>query len=685
MSLLQALGLAMPKVLSGKSGAPAATDQQKADARAYSQGTLAPLVAATEQAIAKVTAASVQEVLKKGLAEAKAGIAKFEAAGDLASLQTTSLTRLQHLGQIAAAIPRASAFADQDLARAARFIEDLDPAGSADIRARLKALQDEKKNTWPTGATFDDLERSVTTFGKTVQQLIADAEVLKKKLATQGEIDALKRRADQLKPRIDKASETGVPAFVERGQKQVRDRSASLQSYLAKGDLKSSEVVFSALGAALDNLDMYKKSAADFELRMKQAKDGPIKAALALKLVPPELAASRDKAMAGREAEIRALFDAGSVAEATAKIPAWEQESKAWAEAKAAYDNMHGAKPNASGLEKLAKAPGGGPVLDELVHDLPDDIPQEVLTAAIRARYGIKLRQFEHRKGTDGDDPDTSTKVNPKAPDKDVKVLYEVLGKVPLKDVKQVEEIDRYTKESGGALYDPGLFNDKIALYCGQHDDGNNQEFNKPGEVVPAGQHVDPDCEPVNTDVDMPYFDFATMHEVGHAVDDAKHVMNDARRRDAGWEEPSAGTIADLAANKFGYDADYILDMMKSKSGAPPKKQPKLPKGMNAAMWDLSRQKAEAWVQAVKVDAGIWWHAGQCKDNAIGDRVYHEAYEGSWVSYKLAARAQGITGYQFRAPGEWFAELYAAFWSKKLNPKHPAASWLKSLKADSMK
>ena len=77
--------------------------------------------------------------------------------------------------------------------------------------------------------------------------------------------------------------------------------------------------------------------------------------------------------------------------------------------------------------------------------------------------------------------------------------------------------------------------------------------------------------------------------------------------------------------------------------------------------------------------------AGTPAFNAIGDRVYHEAYAGSWVSYRLAARAQGITGYQFRAPAEWFAELYAAFWSKKLNPKHPAAAWLKSLKADSMK
>ena len=63
-----------------------------------------------------------------------------------------------------------------------------------------------------------------------------------------------------------------------------------------------------------------------------------------------------------------------------------------------------------------------------------------------------------------------------------------------------------------------------------------------------------------------------------------------------------------------------------------------------------------------------------CKNLAIGNRVYQEAYDyggGQWNSYALAARKQGIHGYQFRAPGEWFAELYAAYYSDKLKPSHP--------------
>ena len=49
------------------------------------------------------------------------------------------------------------------------------------------------------------------------------------------------------------------------------------------------------------------------------------------------------------------------------------------------------------------------------------------------------------------------------------------------------------------------------------------------------------------------------------------------------------------------------------------------------------------------------------------------------MSYLVAARKKGLTGYQFRAPAEWFAELYAGFKSNKLGAKHPAREWLKKL------
>ena len=89
-------------------------------------------------------------------------------------------------------------------------------------------------------------------------------------------------------------------------------------------------------------------------------------------------------------------------------------------------------------------------------------------------------------------------------------------------------------------------------------------------------------------------------------------------------------------------------------------------------------------------DAFDRWHAlataddvyrrqPDCDAITIGARIYHEAYARHWVSYLAAARSKGLTGYQFRAPGEWFAELYAGWKTKKLGPKHPALEWLTKL------
>jgi hypothetical protein len=69
----------------------------------------------------------------------------------------------------------------------------------------------------------------------------------------------------------------------------------------------------------------------------------------------------------------------------------------------------------------------------------------------------------------------------------------------------------------------------------------------------------------------------------------------------------------------------------------------------------------------------------QAKKLAIDGVIYQESYPNDWKSYLMAARSKGITGYQFRAPGEWFCELYAAYHSGKLKPGHPSEGWLSNL------
>jgi hypothetical protein len=81
-------------------------------------------------------------------------------------------------------------------------------------------------------------------------------------------------------------------------------------------------------------------------------------------------------------------------------------------------------------------------------------------------------------------------------------------------------------------------------------------------------------------------------------------------------------------------------------------------------------------------DSGLWDDGESgAKKYAVGNRVYQQSYSNSWWSYDVGARSKRLTNYQFRAPGEWFAESYAAYFMGKLAKDHPVAAWLRNEEA----
>jgi hypothetical protein len=46
----------------------------------------------------------------------------------------------------------------------------------------------------------------------------------------------------------------------------------------------------------------------------------------------------------------------------------------------------------------------------------------------------------------------------------------------------------------------------------------------------------------------------------------------------------------------------------------------------------------------------------------LGGRIYQRSYDTRWTAYDRSARAKKVSKYQYRAPGEWFAEAYAAYY-----------------------
>jgi hypothetical protein len=116
-----------------------------------------------------------------------------------------------------------------------------------------------------------------------------------------------------------------------------------------------------------------------------------------------------------------------------------------------------------------------------------------------------------------------------------------------------------------------------------------------------------------------------------------------------------------------------VLDRLQSKPATPPAVAP-------GSTEEAAKKRFDEWY-ALATSPNIYRREGDCVKITIAStkRIYHEAYTRNWVSYSAAARKKGLTGYQFRAPGEWFAELYAGFRSNKLGPNHPARAWLEKL------
>jgi hypothetical protein len=505
---------------------------------------------------------------------------------------------------------------------------------------------------------------------------------------------ALRAKMDALKPRIDAAGDAGAPAFVEKEQKEVRDAVAVFEKAFGARDFATAQSQVGVVERQLRGMEHWKGAYAAYRAKFDAMKNGPIAAALAKPLAPPKLDADRRAGLAATEAKIVKLADAGKLSVAEAALPKWEIEARGWAESKAAFDACASGNPDVGTLEKLAKAPGGEAVLDKIIANLdPARTPQKVLNAALKARYGFEMKHFKD-KNAEERDLSGLTAHDPDRPDPDLQKLYGLMSKIPAGRIKgKIELMVTFDKdESGGVYYDDR----KIYLYTDRpgkagsdgRGDSDEERFGMDGTMMPPGQKVAPGCEPKDT-IPVPEFDFVLMHEVGHAEDDGSGFMEgrtgtNGTPGDAAfgaWAHETPESIATVAAAHFDYDPEYIKATLNDKQNTPPKTAPK-PRGkVDAAEWERRRTAVLTWCRMIRTKASPWNSGAVAQQIAIGKRVYHEAYnDGRWVSYALAARAQGMTSYQFRAPGEWFAELYAAHFSGKLKNEHPAMKWLAGFK-----
>lgn len=198
-------------------------------------------------------------------------------------------------------------------------------------------------------------------------------------------------------------------------------------------------------------------------------------------------------------------------------------------------------------------------------------------------------------------------------------------------------------------------------------------------------------------------FNSVTLHEIGHAVDADQRFMEELGDDPAygGWrkETPQSvaraiGTALNLFKDFAQLDETVLTTLLKEALTAPEasfwKRVPKFSAKTALAATTipaadqgrLAGHAAFSRCQALKAEQEVWSSASKAQKLALGDRVYLQAYPGdaSWYSYEVAALASRVTDYQFRAPGEWFSEAYAAYFEGKLPDSHVLTPWLEAQK-----
>lgn len=385
--------------------------------------------------------------------------------------------------------------------------------------------------------------------------------------------------------------------------------------------------------------------------------------------------AGEKNALTGLETQAKAKADALDFAAA-----ARQQDQIELRLDKAAMKSLMAAgAPDAAKITDLAKkmvGKGGAGEVDSMIQAIPNGGDIKLLNALAEGRYGVKFTNqapFAAKPATL-----TSPAVPAGDPVKTMKVVCDMFSKIPQDivgspSVSGVEWKDAVGSAGGSHSYDDA----KIRM---NGRPGIPQGFGAAiASELPAD--VEPDCKPKNTAA-VEYLGFAAAHEVGHAVDDAQGFMarNGHLEKYGGWTtfgasvQPIADAIgADARFAAFYKTAEqkrYIVDRLLNKPVDPPAAKPGDEANALAAF--------QNWLSTATAD-DVYRRQSDCSTLQIGDYVYHEAYARVWVRYLASARKKALTGYQFRAPGEWFAELYAGYRSNKLKDTHPAMEWLKKL------
>jgi hypothetical protein len=185
-------------------------------------------------------------------------------------------------------------------------------------------------------------------------------------------------------------------------------------------------------------------------------------------------------------------------------------------------------------------------------------------------------------------------------------------------------------------------------------------------------------------------------HETGHAVDAQlgwKSGPEPAKPERGGWKsyqvdwqlcatdmiQDAAAGLSQLTGPQQGFVAKELAKAMGNLTATG------LKDAVKGLAWfpTLAADKREAALAdpsftAIEVGLSKPWKTRADGGEHLGPHVYQNSYRLEWVRYQHQARARMVSSYQFRSPGEWFAEAYDHYYApdsrgkgKKLEDKDP--------------
>ncbi|MFK7837120.1 MAG: hypothetical protein AB8B60_12955 [Sulfitobacter sp.] len=326
--------------------------------------------------------------------------------------------------------------------------------------------------------------------------------------------------------------------------------------------------------------------------------------------------------------------------------------------------------PSKEDVTAALEGPGGLDAFDEMVEALPLTVQRQVLAIAFEVRFGCVLEL--KRPGDAGQDqnPEDVPAVPEDALDApafNIRAFYQEMAKLPASNTLDNDSMltFEYTRgEQEGSSFEQET--KRVRMREGDEEVSHIYNIAVEHEIGELDKQATP-----KPGEDLTAFGWNTLHEVGHAVDDKLGYMKKHGERLAGWKTYGANVTeaARAIAGKYDFDESYVAEYMMSPAG----RDLPIPPANNCGPeeWGRRMQDCRVFVDRARVGNQPWKSASIADACAVGEYTYLESYPGDWARYRTSARKLAVSGYQFRAPGEWFSELYAAMCTDRLNDHHP--------------